>query len=363
MKDTPMIVIDAHEDIAYNALCFGRDYRHSAWETRRLESGTELVNGRATVGLPDALLGRVALVFATLFVAPRRKNSAARPWDKMTYSDPDEAYRLAGQQLDYYNRLADETGKVRLVKTTADLDAVLGTWGEGKDLHDHQQGLVILMENADPILEPEQFAEWYERGVRLVGPAWQATRYAGGTGYPGPLTRLGYQLLDVMAGYNAILDLSHLAEKACFEALDHYPGPIIASHTNPRRFRDSDRHLPDDAIRQLAERDGVMGIVLYNAFLSDEWTATSRKTEIPLSRVLDIVDYVCQLTGSAAHVGLGSDFDGGFGAESIPDGLETVTDLWHIGEALRGRGYNEEDIAAILGGNMLRKLRQSLPEG
>ncbi|MCB9456261.1 MAG: membrane dipeptidase [Anaerolineaceae bacterium] len=358
-----MIVVDAHEDIAYNALCFGRDYRHSAWETRRREQGTELINGRATVGLPDALLGRVALVFSTLFVAPRRKDSDASPWNRVTYSNPGEAYRLAGQQLDYYNRLADETDKVRLVRTVADLDAVLETWKDDKDVNDHCQGLVILMENADPIIEPQQFAEWYERGVRLVGPAWQETRYAGGTGHPGPLTKLGYELLDVMADYNAILDLSHLAEKACFEALDYYPGPIIASHSNPRYFRNSDRHLPDAAIRQLAERDGVMGIVLYNSFLSDEWTSTSHKSQVPLSRVLDVVDYICQLTGSAAHVALGSDFDGGFGADSIPDGLETVTDLWHIGGALRGRGYSEDDIAAILGGNMLRKLRQSLPRG
>lgn len=356
-----MIVVDAHQDIAYNALCFGRDYRRSAWETRRLESSGDHPNGVATSGLPDALLGRVALVFATLFVATYRANSAPSLWDRVKYRDPQEAYRLAMQQLDYYNRLIDETDTVRLVKTAADLDAVLATWGEGKDIGQHRQGFVLLMENADPIREPKQFEEWFERGVRLVGPAWQDTRYAGGTGYPGPLTRLGYELLDVMASYNAILDLSHLAEKACFQALDYYPGPIIASHSNPRKFRDSDRHLPDDAIRQLAERDGVMGIVLYNSFLSNTWSSTSRKSDVPLSVVLDAIDYICQMTGSAAHVGLGSDFDGGFGAESIPDGLETVTDLWTIGTALRERGYSDADIEAILGGNMVRKLRQALP--
>lgn len=356
-----MIVVDAHQDIAYNALCFGRDYRRSAWETRRLESSGDHPNGVAINGLPDSLLGRVALVFATLFVAPYRANSAPSLWDRVKYRDPQEAYRLAMQQLDYYNRLIDETDTVRLVKTAVDLDAVLATWGEGQDIGQHRQGLVLLMENADPIREPKQFEEWFERGVRLVGPAWQDTRYAGGTGYPGPLTRLGYELLDVMASYNAILDLSHLAEKACFQALDHYPGPIIASHSNPRKFRNSDRHLPDDAIRQLAERDGVMGIVLYNSFLSDTWSSTSRKSDVPLSVVLDAIDYICQMTGSAAHVGLGSDFDGGFGSESIPDGLETVTDLLTIGTALRERGYSDADIEAILGGNMIRKLRQALP--
>jgi membrane dipeptidase len=261
--------------------------------------------------------------------------------------------------MDYYERLNDESEKIRLVRTLADLDAVLSTWDDGKDMGDHQQGLVILMENADPIIEPKQFEEWYERGVRIVGPAWQATRYCGGTGQPGPLTDLGRDLLNIMADFNAILDLSHMAEESYREAVDRYEGVIIASHSNPRRFRNSDRHLSDDMIRRLAERDGVMGIVLFNAFLSNTW---KKGEKLPLSVVIAAIDHVCQLTGSAAHVGLGSDFDGGFGLESIPDGLDTVGDLWTIGKHLRERGYKETDIAAILGGNMTRKLRQTLPE-
>jgi membrane dipeptidase len=359
-----MIVVDAHQDIAYNALCFGRDYRHPAYETRRLESGLDVINQRgiATAGLPDALLGRVGVVFATLFVAPKRQGENP-PWANLTYTTPQEAYTLATQQFDYYNRLTDQTEKVRLIKTAADLDAVLATWGEGKEVRDHQQGLVLLMENADPILEPRQFEEWYERGVRIVGPAWQGTRYAGGTGQPGPFTKLGRELLDVMASFNTLLDISHLAEAACMEALDHYEGAIIASHSNPRRFSNTDRQLTDAAIRQLAERDGVMGIVFYNRFLSNTWTRVDTKSALPLSIALDAIDYVCQMTGSSAHVGIGTDFDGGFGAESIPDGLDTVADLWSIGAALRERGYDEKDIEAILSGNMLRKLRGVLPAG
>jgi membrane dipeptidase len=359
-----MIVVDSHEDIAYNVLCYGRDYRRAALATRRLEAGSAMLpqRGNAVLGLPDALLGRVGLAFATLFVAPY-DGKDDQPWSNMSYKTPREAYQLAIQQLDYYNRLADEDERVRLVKTQADLDAVLATWAEGKEVGDHQQGLVLLMENADPILEPKQFEEWYERGVRIVGPAWEATRYCGGTGAPGPLTALGYELLDVMAGLNAILDLSHMAEESYLQAVERYEGVIIASHSNPRRFRNSDRHLSDLMIRLLAERDGVMGIVLYNRFLSDDWTKGDPKSDVPLSVVVDAIDYVCQLTGSAAHVAIGSDFDGGFGVESIPDGLDTEADLWNIGAALRARGYAEADIEAILSGNMLRKLRQSLPAG
>jgi membrane dipeptidase len=277
------------------------------------------------------------------------------------YKTPQEAYQLGREQVDYYQRVVDETEKIRFIKTKSDLDAVLATWEANADPAKQQQGWVMLMENADPIVEPQQFEEWYERGVRLVGPAWEATRYCGGTGEPGPLTDLGRELLDVMGSFHALLDLSHMAELSFLEAVDRYEGYVIASHSNPRAFVNTDRHLSDQMIRRLAERDGVMGIVLYNRFLKQGWQKPDGKEAVPFSIVLDAVDYVCQLTGSAAHVGIGSDFDGGFGAESTPEGIDTVADLWTFGDRLRGRGYSDDDIEAILGGNMLRKLRQTLP--
>jgi membrane dipeptidase len=351
------IIVDAHQDIAYNVLCFGRDYRRGVFETRQFEPPDIVAQaGTATLGLPNALLGRVAVVFATLFTSPL--TNQPMPWDSLRYKTPQEAYALALRQLDYYNRLADQTDQIVLIRTLAELDTVLASWEDGAP--QRKQGLVLLMENADPIIEPRQFEEWYARGVRLVGPAWSATRYAGGTGQPGPLTNLGRELLDTMASFNAILDLSHLAEDAYLEAVDRYPGVIIASHSNPRRFCNTDRHLSDEMIRRLAERDGVMGIVAYNRFLSNRWAMGDRKSDIPLSIYLDAIDYVCQVTGSAAHVGIGTDLDGGFGAESAPDGLDTVTDLWQIGDRLRERGYSPADVEAILSGNMLRKLRQAL---
>ncbi len=350
------IILDAHEDIAYNALYFGRDYRAPVVETRQRERGRPWP--LAMLGLPDALLGRVAIVFATLF-APSRSAARLLPPGSRTYNTPQEAYQLAMSQLDYYQRLADESDKIRLIRTQADLDAVLATWADDAPLSARQQGLVILMEGADPIIEPEQFAEWYERGVRIVGPAWGATRYAGGTGAPGPLTPLGRALLDVMSDYNALLDISHLAEKAALQALDQYTGPIIASHSNPRRFSDSDRHLTDEMILRLAERDGVMGVVIYNRFLSSTWTPGDKR--LPKTIVLDVIDAICQLTGSARHVGIGTDFDGGFGEKEAPEGFDTVMDLWSLSSDLIQRGYQPDDVDAILYVNMLRQLKQCLP--
>src|SRR5262249_44196589 len=135
-----MIVIDAHQDIAYNALGGLRDYRQSVEHHRAREGATKDI---ATIGLPDALLGRVALVFSTLFVAP-----AGKLWDMpgedLSYKNPAEAYQKAMRQLDYYQRIADDDKRVRLVRTAADLDAVLATWADDKSMGDRQQGLVLL---------------------------------------------------------------------------------------------------------------------------------------------------------------------------------------------------------------------------
>lgn len=81
-----------------------------------------------------------------------------------------------------------------------------------------------------------------------------------------------------------------------------------------------------------------------------------------LERVIDQIDHMCQIVGNAAHVAIGSDFDGGFGLEKVPTGLDSVADLRLIGDALGSRGYDQGEIESILGGNWLRILRQSLPE-
>jgi membrane dipeptidase len=362
MVATPLIVVDAHEDIAYNYVAYGRDYRESAYAKRDRERGAAHVQrtGNATLGLPDALLGRVALTYATLFVAPRKPSEL---YERVAYTTPREAYTLALQQWDYYQRLVDEDQRLRLVTAQADLDAVLATWGADQPLERAQQGLVLLMEGADPILEPKQFEDWYERGVRIVGPAWERTRYSGGTKAPDGLTALGRELLEVLAAHNVILDLSHMAEEAYMEALDRFDGKsLIASHSNLRRLVDTDRHLSDVMVRRLAERDGVIGVVFYNYFLNRDWRTGEPRFRVPLTRVIDVIDAICQLTGSAAHVGIGTDMDGGFGVEDIPDGIDTILDVYGVVSAgLHARGFGEADIAAILGGNMLRKLREALP--
>jgi membrane dipeptidase len=362
----PKLIVDAHLDLATNALGARRDLRRSAYSRRERGSLATRIEGKSLVGLPELVRGRVGVVFGTIFTMPAR-NLAARAFSALTqspvmYRDAEEAHQSGTAQLDFYRRWADQEPHVKLIGTRRDLEDVVGDWGEEKRVG-HRIGIVPLMEGADPILEPKELERWVERGVRIVGPAWRATRYSAGTGEPGGLTSLGRELLEVMAALNVILDVSHMAQQALFEALDRFEGKhLIASHSNPQRLMPTDRHLPDEAIERIAERGGVIGVVLFNKFLKKGWGTGSKKREVTLDDVVRAVDTICQITGSADHAGIGSDFDGGFGADATPLELDSSRDLWKIGAELRRRGYAVADVDKIMSGNWLRVLRAALPE-
>ena len=354
----PPLIVDAHEDIAWNWLEFGRDPRENAYDVRARESGTWIISaaGQRTTGLPQWIQGRIGIIFATLFVMPR-----SHAWTAsltQVYSTPQEAHQRAVEQMDRYHELAAGDA-FRLITSRQALDDVLAAWSPERS-QPPPIGLVIAMEGADPIETPDQVAEWYARGLRIIGPAWAATRYAGGTGEPGPLTELGRGLLRAMAEFRMILDLSHSAEEAFFEAVDSYAGPIIASHSNPRAFLPTDRGLSDEMIRRLAGRGGVIGIVPYNSYLMPGWEAGDPRSLVTVETVAQAVDYVAQLTGSVENVGLGSDFDGGFGADSLPEGMDTIADLQQIADALAAWGYTAEQVEAVMSNNWLRVLREAL---
>lgn len=342
-----MLIIDAHQDIAFNATVLKRDYTQAVAMTRMREGPRS--EEIATLGLPDALTGGVVIVFGTLYVSPVELMPGA-PF----YRTADEAYALAQDQLAVYRDLTRHPF-IHLLETRADLDDMLDKWENGQP----QQGIVLLMEGADPIRTPDELAEWQAAGLRLVGPAWTATRYCGGTGAPGPLTPAGRELLREMSRLKLALDVSHMAEESFWEALDLFDGMVIASHSNCRALApgpNEDRHLSDAMIRAIIERDGIIGIVLFNRFLDSTWSLERGKGAIGLEAVLRHIDHVCQLSGNARNVAIGSDFDGGFGSESIPRELDSVADLPRIADALSHAGYHEKDVLSIMSDNWLRKL-------
>ncbi len=359
-----MLIVDGHEDLAYNMLTFGRDYTRSVMETRQMEQGTETParNGDTLLGWPEFQKGRVALVFATLFAAPARRRLG--DWDILSYTNASEARDLYQRQLETYLRLVDDhPEKFRLVLCQKDLGEVLAHW-QDDTLEAHPVGLVLLMEGAEAVEAPGELEKWWAQGVRIIGPAWAGTRFCGGTYEPGPLTKEGYALLDGMADLGFILDLSHMDERAALQALDHYPGTIIATHSNAARlvWSENNRQLTDPVIRGLLERDGVIEIVPANSFLKPDWRQLGGREAVSLADVVAQIDYICQMAGDAHHAGLGSDFDGGFGWQSVPGELDSIADLQKLAPLLRERGYSEADLERIMGWNWIRKLEASLPE-
>lgn len=364
---TDPIIVDAHEDLACNMLEFGRDYTLSAADTRQREEGSiaPQVTGDTLLGWPDYQRGKVAVIFSTLFAAPVAISDRLGEWDTQNYADPEEAHMRYSTQLDAYDRLVDKhPDKFKKIEKKADLHNVLSAWETG-DSDEHPVGLVVLMEGAEGVREPAELEDWYQRGVRIIGPAWAGTRFCGGTGNPGPLTNEGYELLDHMEEFNLTLDLSHMDEEAALQALDSYSGTIIASHANAQALlkgSNTNRHLTDRVIRGLVERDGTIGIVPANGFLRPGWNDSGGRASVTLDYVVAQVDYICQMAGDAKHVGIGSDFDGGFGLQSVPIDINTIADLRKLIPILNQRGYTQEDIGNILGKNWLAFLEHSLPE-
>lgn len=349
------LIIDGHIDLAYNAVVLNRALHLPVSEIRQEEFTNASRSQKfdtCTVSFPALLSGKIAIVGGSIFVEPYMKSHPAR---NHGYRNQQEARQLALRQLDYYNRVEDEHDFIRLIRQTDDINSVLESW-EGDS---PQIGIVMMMEGAEPIDNPDLLEWWLEQGVRGIGLTWSVgTRYAGGNAAPGPLTDEGVALLNAMEEYQILLDISHMWVDAAYQALDLYNGPVVATHANPRHFADSPRQLPDKIIHLIAEHGGLVGIAAYAPMLKDTWRISDPL--LPLSCMVNAIDYVCQQTGSADYVAIGSDLDGGFGRESTLAELETIADLRKIATELKLRGYSDRDIDAIMYKNWMRILYATL---
>jgi membrane dipeptidase len=351
-----MLIIDAHLDLAWNALQWNRNIQHSVYTIRTGESNLSGTGrGQGTVALPEMRKGRIALCFATVLA-----RSTGHTVQNLDYSSPYQAYAAAQGQLAYYHAL-NEAGEVRLVTNREELDKHIAAWQQWEDQTDRAEprpGLVICMESADPILVPEQLSAWKEAGVRIIGPAhYGPGRYAGGTSTELGLGFEGKQLLREMERLGILLDLTHLSDEAFWEALDCFNGSVLASHNNCRALVPHQRQFDDKQIRVIISRDGVIGVALDNWMVRPGWTRGAKENElVTFAHVTDHIDYICQLAGNSDHAAIGSDLDGGFGREQSPSDLDTIEDLQRMGEILAKRGYKDNDIASIMHGNWLRLL-------
>ncbi|PNY82769.1 peptidase M19 [Deinococcus koreensis] len=331
--------IDGHLDLAYNGLN-GRDLRLPLEALR----ASDPVQGQiATVSFPELRTSGLGLCLGTLFALPQTPDSPHG------YTDAAGARAQALAQLEQYRRWEDE-GLIRLLRSRKD---VVGHLESLDSLHDGAAplGVVLLMEGADPLRTPDDLPWWAGQGVRIVGPAWGATRYAGGTDAPGPLTALGRELVGALRDLQLTVDASHLDDAAFWDTVEIGPR-LIASHSNARALVRGNRHLSDDMARAVAATDGVIGLVYLSSFIEDGWQDGQAGT--PLSGLARHAAHYAGLVGWE-RVALGSDMDGGFGAEKTPAGVGRYRDVFALGEHLPA-GEN----AGVLGGNWARWLSTHL---
>jgi len=203
------------------------------------------------------------------------------------------------------------------------------------------------------------------------------------------LTDYGKDIVREMNRQGIMVDISHVSDKTFYDALEVSKSPLIASHSSCRALCNHPRDMTDDMIKALAAKGGVIQINYEKSFIDQAYkeasdklsggvvavfdqlkkqcgddeeclgkkmtemekqaTAEGKLPHVMWERIIDHIDHVVKLVG-ADHVGLGSDFDGA----NMPEGMDDCTHLPKITDALMRKGYSEEDIRKILGGNILR---------
>ena len=325
--------IDGHLDLAYLALN-GRDLTQPCREA-----------DDACISLPDLRAGHVQTVLGTIYT---EKNHLDDPCGYGSSDDREGANAAGRAELEYY-KILEAKHEINIIKSVAELN---------QTHHADILQVILLMEGADPIKSPENVQFWWDAGVRIVGLTWATgSRYAGGNALPGPLTEEGCELISALDEVGMIHDISHLADEAVDELLNISASSVIASHSNVRALMqiDNQRHLRDEHIHAIVQRGGMIGLNLYQRFLSQGNNAT-------VQDAVQHVEYICNLVGSCAYIGLGSDADGGFGASSLPKELNHPAKWYNLLDELGRVGWTQEELEGFAYRNWQRVITESLPE-
>ena len=354
-----MLIIDAHLDLAMNAMEWNRDLRKSIDQIREREKGMKDKTDREknVVCFPELRKGDVGIVVATQiarYVAPGNNLPG--------WNSPEQAWAHTQGQLAWYKAMEDE-GELISIKNLSDLKKQVAAWNNGKPNDKKAIGYILSLEGADSIVTVNHLEKAYHYGLRAVGPGhYGPGRYAQGTNATGGLGKAGRELLKEMERLNIILDATHLCDDSFWEALDLFHGNVWASHNNVRALVDHNRQFSDEMIKELISRGAVIGGVMDTWMMVPEWkkgVSTPKGMNCNLEVLIDHMDHICQIAGNANHVGIGSDLDGGFGKEQSPYDLETIADLQKIPALLSKRGYSDEDVKNVMHGNWLNFLRRA----
>lgn len=352
-------IIDAHLDLAWNALSFNRDLLRSVDEICAAEADATdgPFRGRCVVSLPELNSAGVRVCIATLLVRSGQNKLDTFPILRkdLDYAHSSIARSHAVGQLAYYQWLS-ERGNVRILRTTQDL---MDHWACDSS---GPLGIILSFEGCDPILNPDDAYLWYQKGVRAAGLThYGIGQYAHGTGFDGPLIAQATDLLRAFDELGMVLDVTHLSDESMSQALDQFTGPVIASHHNCRALVPGQRQLSDEQIRVLIDRKAVIGTALDAWMLFPNWQrGCTDRSVVELSAAADHIDHICSIAGTASHCAIGSDLDGGFGSEQTPLGLDRYRDIQKLSGILSRRGYRSSEINDIFHGNLYRLFEDCL---
>jgi membrane dipeptidase len=342
---SPTPWFDAHLDLPYLAL-HGRDM---------LAPASEATGG----DLPAALTfhsmrhGNIRYALGTIFINPGMPDA---PYGYIDASDTQRAHDRAVAQMRLYHQWESQN-IIQIVRTKADLTDEFPDSGGGPIK------IIILMEGADGIRTPAQAQWWFNQGLRACSLTWvKGSRYATGDGTLTHDTGLTAQGRDLVKAFDALKithDISHLSDQSASDLLSLSTKPVIASHSASRTLQGDPkrmRHISDELARAVASTRGVIGLPLYTRFLT---TDPSARASIP--RTCDHIDHLASITGSRTHIGLGSDLDGGFSANDLPQGIQSPSDYHKLTTELSNRHWSPTDLTNFQSQNWLRFFQANLP--
>ncbi|PLR42792.1 peptidase [Chimaeribacter arupi] len=334
-------VFDGHNDLLL-----------SLWLHHDEHPGRAFVEGplKGHLDLPRARLGGFAGGLFAVFVPPADYAAQMKP---AIADAPHDPLGITRRQIAILHQIeAESAGQARLCRSVQEIEQCIG------------QGvlaMVLHIEGAEALDdELALLDEFYDAGVRSIGPFWNLPNQFGvgiSGGFPGSpdsgdgLTPAGKALLRACNRKRIMIDVSHMNEKAFWQTADISDAPLVATHSNAHALCAQPRNLTDKQLAAIRDSDGLVGVNFGNAFLREDG---KRDGNTPITEIVKHLDYLIATLGED-RVAFGSDFDG----ISVPDELGDVTGLPRLLQALAQAGYGRELIEKITWRNWLRVLKRT----
>lgn len=320
-----LLVVDGHCDTVLEY------FKSAAMEHLKPKRSFWERNKKGHMDWPRLKEAGIALQFLAFYIEPEYKPAGALA-------------RLLEMLVFFRSWQEEAPEQLRVIRTKADLSA----------LNPAQPSFLLSIEGGE-VLEGRTglLGILHELGFRALGLTWnQRNLLADGAwenASQGGLSRHGQEVVSEMNKLGMLIDVSHLSDTGFRDVLASSAKPVAATHSCCRKLMDHPRNLTDEQLLALSRNNGIIGINFYPGFLAAERAS--------LEDVLRHIEHAAGVAG-IDHVGLGSDFDG---INKTPRGLEDVTKMSLLPEALLQRGWKEDDVRKVMGGNFLRVLSEVLP--